>query len=201
MDVYTYWTRGVGPVSRQIARITRPSCWSTENTPSHTGLLFSDGTAFEAHLETGGWCRARYCDLAHWLDVIPDRQAWHYALPVPDDAALDLRRKCEAMLGLWQYNKMQLLELWVWRRLRRPVSKSWKVVCSEAVGRICFDWYDWPVTCGLKPQQFDQLTPAAMLDAIWPDYKEGLPELTPAAAAPPGVGKHSQTLETEETNA
>ena len=181
MKAYVFFTRGAGIISDRIASITCMPGRSPAYTPSHCGMLWNDGKGFEAHMATGGWARTDLIDLGTWLQKHSERKAWH--MPIASGvAAQRMRNFAEGQMGLWQYHKMQLAQLWVWKRLRFPiVPRSQEVVCSEAVGRVCFDDYDWPAICGLKPQQFDKLTPAGMHDAALLEVRDGLPPVDPAA--------------------
>ena len=170
MTSYTVFSAGVGPISRKIIRITGGPA-------SHVLKLFSDGSGFEAHYEDGGWVRTSYGRLRDWESQAAGRRFWH--IPVATGAdAVKILAKCEGQLGLWQYNRHQLLQLWANLRLRLPVPQSWRVTCSEAAGKVDFDATDWCALCGLKPQRFDRLTPANMMEAVRSELKDGLPEMS-----------------------
>lgn len=141
--------------------------------PTHTGLLFCDNgggrVLFESHAAAGGWRRGRWDELED--EAARGVLVWHALLAEGGDAKWILDR-CEAQLGLWPYDYGRLLAFFSWNRRRT----AGKVICSEAVGRICYDRIDWAERCGVAPQAFDLLSPHDLMHAVREEVAMGLPD-------------------------
>lgn len=139
-------------------------------------MLFDGENAYEAHNKTGGWSRTTSQILEVWAAERSGRRLWSAPVATGEDAEW-LETRARAMLGLWPYDLMQLGKLWAWARFKLPMARRpSKVVCSEAVARICFDLVDFSAMCGVKPQRFDMITPADLAEAFHSQISEGLPE-------------------------
>jgi hypothetical protein len=161
VKVIVFTSRDTGLASATIAGATSETDTSLRDTPSHCGLILTDGIktyCFEAAKETA-W-RGPFCsgELHRWLYANRRRWIRCFDVPATPEQASAVMQQSVRHVGVWLYGRMQL-----WWAIRYgipvPVTPA-AVTCSEGVARILAlanvcDMRSF----GRQPDRFDCLTP------------------------------------------
>ena len=163
--ISAFFSRGTGHVSRAIAYASAPIGKTLRRelstVPSHGGLKIDfDGeqpaAAAEAHLQTD-WQIIPWQEISDKRQSDPKRGLWLVALDFEAWQRQAIWDRCNYQLGMWDYNAMQILALYAWRRGFKKPAKSYKVDCTEAVSRILYPFMDCKALAGVD--RHDTVTP------------------------------------------
>lgn len=188
--VWVFWTRGSGPVSWAISRVTGAP-------PSHVGVAFgyeATGPAvyFEAHASTN-WQSHSWHQIEAWARGDARRKLWVQHIPATPMQIEAMYAEALSHLDSadeeWEYRELQLLLLYLWIRLRIPLRRTVRrVVCSETVGVILLPVVDLAADMGLPSVEY--LTPANIYlyynPPEWHGYNQPRAEQSPPGEAARG---------------
>lgn len=168
-NVYIFTSRGDDWLSNAIALGSAPVSWMPQlrNVPSHTGLMFEMESGKKFYFEThtpDGWKGPKPVRrLEEWERKGSKRWVRYRELDLSPSEMEKVWDKChEKLLDLhWQdYREFQIVELLVRRFTKARVKQSPSPVCSEAVAKILFPYFDLRIwNQKRRPLGFDELTP------------------------------------------
>lgn len=166
--VYIFTSRGRGFLSNAIAFNTAPVSWfpQLKNVPSHAGLAFEKETGetvyFESHSPEGWRGPMPIQKLETWVSKKPKQWVKYREVDLKADERERVWQKCHEKLRYppWMdYRELQIGGMLLRRFLRTRVKRSETPVCSEAVAKILYPYYDLRLWEGKRPIGFDEITP------------------------------------------
>lgn len=166
--VYIFTSRGRGWLSNTIAFNSAPMSWMPQlkNVPSHAGLAFEKETGETVYFEThspDGWRGPKPIQkLEAWVAKKPKQWVKYRELEFSQIERDRLWQKCHEKLvdPAWMdYRELQILGMLSRRIFRTRVKRSPSPVCSEAVAKILFPYYDLRLWPDKRTIRFDEITP------------------------------------------
>lgn len=166
-NVQIFTTRGRGFLSNTIAFNSAPMSWMPQlgNVASHAGLCFTLDTGkkftFESH-SPQGWQLVDHKRTLAWVEKHPKAWIKYRDLNLDADEMEKVWKRCHEKLmdPAWMdYRELQIAGMLLRRIFKFRVKMSPSPVCSEAVAKILYPYYDLRVWEGKRPIGFDEITP------------------------------------------
>ena len=166
--VSIFLTRSSGRTGKLIVRGSTPISWMFKpkkraDVATHGGLKIDfdvgHSMAAEAHVDTD-WSVIPWQMILDKHNADEDRRLWVFDIgEFTRDELEEIWARCSRQVGLWDYDKKQLLRLYLWRLSNRKVSvkKSQAIDCTEGLSRILRPFKDVRKIAGVT--KHDTVTP------------------------------------------
>lgn len=165
---FIFTSRSADKIGNAIAWFSAPKSWwlQIHNVPSHTGLMFvrnsGESEYFESHSPEGWRGPKPKSRLEDWAGDHEKRWFKMRPLDVSIEEAQALYQSCSDRLTDpdWiDYPEHQIWEMAKAKLFKGDIKRSKGVICSEAVAKILYPYFDLRLWSGKRPITFDEITP------------------------------------------